>query len=223
MSRAQTSLVAALLPLILGIVVYVLVPDGAGGFAQTGTRLGLLVILVAAGFGATVRAYGRDAILYDGVMLLSGAGAASAIAFVGGLDVDAASRAAAVAGLAWGLPLAYSMPFRALGLVTTGRVTYLVAAAAMLGTPWLVPMEWNELPSWVLEWNPLSRLHGAVLEEDWFHGPVLYRRLGENLYRYPGWAECLALQLKLAVRAVALAAVFGLARADYVALRATQA
>lgn len=187
---------------------------GSAGFSDEVVGASIAVILGAAVLGALVGVVTRATLLSELTGMVGGAGGAAWLA--------GDARVGALACGAWLIPWSVGLPVRAAGQVAVGRVVTLATAAVLYGTPWLVPERWRDLPNWVLTWNPLVRLHGSVLGEDWFHGPTLYRRVGENFYVYPDPGEALAGPLILVGASLALAAAVALGRERYAAVTARQ-
>jgi hypothetical protein len=177
-------------------------------------RAGVLVILGAGVLGSSLREPSRRH--FGAELLAIAVGGAWVLVWLGN------GAAAVVALLAWLLPWSWVLPLRVVGRSGLARVAYLGASGAMLATPWLVPGSWNDLPRPALEWNPLVRLHGTVLGEDWFHGPTLYPRVGEGYYRYPELGEGLTIPLASAAAAVLLAGVLAQIRRRYAVSTARQ-
>jgi len=183
----------------VGAVAWTLVPGDARGFAASGVRVGVLMILAAGVFGASLGQPGRRRLILE--LLAVGLTGFWGLAWTGEFGASV---------VIWGfllLPWCWVLPLRGVGWCGLGRLVYLTVAAALLGTPWLVPPAWNELPGWSLAWNPLIRLHGVVLGEDWLHGPVLYPRVGERFYLYPEGFSGLAPLLGAAGAAILVALV----------------
>lgn len=100
----------------------------------------------------------------------------------------------------WWLPWATSLLFRSLGADGLALASGLLVLGLQISTPFLLPSVFTDLPrgvryspyapipEWVLELNPLVRVHGSLLGQDWFHAPMLYPRVGERAYHYPEWS-----------------------------------
>lgn len=204
-----------LVVLAVGAAAWALVPSGSPGFSHAGVRAGVLVILGTGVLGATLHQPARRRLGTE--LLAIGLGGVWVLLWLGN------GAAAAVAVLAWLLPWCWVLPVRAVGRPGLARLVYLMVSGAMLATPWLIPRGWSDVPRRALEWNPLVRLHGTVLGEDWLHGPTLYPRVGEGYYRYPELADGLAFPLVSAVVAVLLAGLLAQVRRRYVVPLATQA
>ncbi|NRA96137.1 MAG: hypothetical protein HRU14_08010 [Planctomycetes bacterium] len=204
-----------LVVLVVGAAAWALAPSGSPGFSDAGVRAGVLVILGAGVLGSSLREPSRR---HLGAELLAiVVGGAWVLVWLGN------GAAAVVALLAWLLPWSWVLPLRVAGRFGLARVVYLGVSGAMLASPWLVPRSWNDLPRTTLEWNPLVRLHGTVLGEDWFHGPTLYPRVGEGHYRYPELGDGLTIPLVSAAAAVLLAGVLAQIGRRYAASTAKQA
>ena len=188
-----------LVVLVVGAAAWALAPSGSPGFSDGGVRAGGLVILGAGVLGSSLREPSRRH--FGAELLAIAVGGAWVLVWLGN------GAAAVVALLAWLLPWSWVLPLRVVGRSGLARVAYLGASGAMLATPWLIPRSWDDLPRPVLDCNPLVRLHGTVLGEDWFHGPTLYPRVGEGHYRYPELGDGLAIPLACAAAGVAVAAL----------------
>ncbi len=193
MRKAAGWAAVLLVPAILAAGV-ALLPIGAGGGSTTSVRLGLLLILG----GGLLATLGDGSGIRGSAALLVGALAAGGIAWSSGWPVARAAEAAAVIGIGWAIPWSAGQLVGALGLEAAGRLVHLAGFGFLLGTLWLIPAPMSEgaryafhgdLPAWILGPNPLVRLHGAIGDEDWLRGPVLYPRVGDRYYRYPTFAE----------------------------------
>lgn len=185
--------------LVVGSAAWAIVPTGSPGFSASGVRAGVLVVLGTGVLGAALHEPARRRLALE--LLAIGLGGVWVLVWLGN------GAAAAVAVLAWLLPWCWVLPVRAAGRPALARLAHLLVAGAMLATPWLIPRSWDDLPRPVLDCNPLVRLHGTVLGEDWFHGPTLYPRVGEGHYRYPELGDGLAIPLACAAAGVAVAAL----------------
>lgn len=185
------------------------------GFEDGVVRAGLLILFGAGALGA-----GAGSLSGSGVWVREIGGMASG-ALIGAWFTSELATAGLLL-LAWGVPWACGLPLRGLGSVGGGRLVTLVTAACLYGTPWFVPRRWSDLPSWVLEWNPLVRLHGSLHGEDWFHGPTLYPRVGERFYVYPEPEAGFMAPLAVIVGGVVAALGLRLLRKRYAALPARQ-
>ena len=112
--------------------------------------------------------------------------------------------AALVLLFSWFIPWCWVMPLRRLGLKGGALAAFLGLIALTSGTPFLVPPGEQLVPLWVMEWNPLVRLLAGVLDEDWFHGPLLYGRIS-GYFSYPRWDQEAAVPLMSGFASLALA------------------
>lgn len=178
---------------ILGAAgVSLLLGQGDDGWAAA-RCLGTYMLAGAALLAAALGAPHRRQVLAEGGGVALGALVGVGLAARAGLTGTQALQVGALLAGAWLLPWSWAQPLRALGLVACARVVCLGSSALLVGTPYLVPppggADWADLPGWVAEWNPLARLHGTVIGVDWFHGPLLYGRVGERRYEYPELGE----------------------------------
>lgn len=201
--------------LAVGATAWALVPSGTPGFAGASVRVGVLVILGAGVLGASLHGAGGRRLLLE--LLAMVGGGCWVLSWLGD------GTAAALAMSAWLIPWCWTLPLRCCGRPGLARMAFLGASGAMLATPWLVPRTWSDLPAWVLDWNPLARLHGSILSEDWFHGPTLYPRVGERYYAYPDAGDGLVIPLLTAAGAVMVAIALAGVRRRYAASAAIQA
>lgn len=179
----RTSGILLLPPLACGAA-YLLTPAGSSAFGPGSIRAGTFLLVMLGALALPGRRPGRaDLGAEAGMLLLSGAGAAL---LSGGWR--AGLLAAATLWGVWGL----SLPLRCAGLSGAARAGVLLGGAALAGTAYLLPPAVQQLPFWVGELNPLLHLHMAIHGEEWFHGPILYGRVGEHYYRTPDLALFLA-------------------------------
>jgi hypothetical protein len=204
----MTWVLALALPAALAGVATLVVPAGGAGFSATSIRVSVLVILGVAALGALVGSVEGRSVMRELLGIVAGG---TAVFFLSG-GGKTGPTVAALAVTAWGVPWGWSLVPRRMGFLAGGRVVLLAGAALLLGTPWLVPPSWSRVPDWVLDLNPLARLHGSTLGEDWLHGPTLYPRIGEGYYIYPDPLEGLFPLILTGVGAAAVAWGIGFAR-----------
>ena len=149
-------------------------------------RLGTFMILGAAGLAPLLitpshpRRVGREMLLHlCGLVLLL------LLALGSGLERENAFLGAGLVSGAWLIFWSWTLPFRLGETSALGPLIFLGGLGVVMGSPYLVPVNTTVLPAWVVDWNPLLRLHWHLEGRDWLRSSLLYARSGGAYFVYP--------------------------------------
>jgi hypothetical protein len=165
-----------LIPVAIAALLATLIPEGARGFSAESVRLGCFLI-AAWGLLSVLGSLAFRSIVCEWLGLLS--------IFSSAWVLSGHLMAALVVGVSVAGGWTLLLLLRSLRLSAAAPAVLLVLGAAAMASPYLLPPKAEELPNFLVTSNPLAQIHHGVMGEDWFHGPSLYRIVGEHYYRAP--------------------------------------